>query len=87
MMYSGRKANKESGNPTMKKYVNGIGKVKLVFHHELNSIKSYCMYSENEQYLGYARQNSNGSWTFDHYPGILIHNTSNSPYAVNITGC
>jgi hypothetical protein len=86
-MYGGRKANKESGKPTLETYINGIGKVKLVFHHELNSIKSYRMYSENEEYLGYARQHSDGSWRFDHYPAIVIHNTSNSPYAVNITGC
>jgi hypothetical protein len=86
-MYGGRNANKESGKQTLEKYINDIGKVKLVFHHELNSIKSYSMYSENKEYLGYARQHSDGSWTFDNYPAIVIRKTINSPYAVNITGC
>lgn len=87
-MYGGRNANKESAKRTLERNINGIGNVKLVFHHELNSMKFYRMYLlENEKYLGYARQHSDGSWTFDNYPTIVIHNTSNSPYAVNITGC
>jgi len=86
-MYGGSKTNVESEKRTLEPYIDGIGKVRLVFHHELNSIKSYLMYSENEEYLGYARKHSDGSWRFDHYPAIVIRKTSNSPYAVNITGC
>ncbi len=88
MMYGGRKANKEIGKPTLETFINDIGNVKLVFNHESNSIKFYDMYRlENKEYLGCARQYSDGSWRFDNYPAIVIHKTINSPYAVNITGC
>jgi len=87
-MYGGSKTNVESAKRTLEPYIDGIGKVKLVFFQELNSTKVYRMYLlENEKYLGYARQHSDGLWAFDNYPAIVIRKTSNSPYAVNITGC
>jgi hypothetical protein len=47
----------------------------------------YKMYNVDNRYLGDARKYRDGSWRFNNYPAIVIHEPINSPYAVNLAGC
>jgi hypothetical protein len=89
-MYGGRCANKESGKKTFQKNIPGIGYVKLVAENELDTrgmYEIYKMYNVDNRYLGDARKYPDGSWRFNNYPAIVIHEPINSPYAVNLAGC
>jgi hypothetical protein len=73
---------------TGSKNIPGIGNVTLVLENESGTMyKTYKMFSLDDIYLGIAREYSDRSWRFDNYPYIVIKETSNCPYAVNIAGC
>jgi len=75
------------GNEVGPVHIPGIGKILLLPAYEAAEAvmyKTHRVYKDSvgrENYLGYAREYSNGSWTFDRYPALWVHGTINSPFA------